>query len=94
MVVRTRELGTSELDRAISTIASPNLVQACGQAAGHMAEARKALGGESLDLDQALAHLDDAIACLQRLSRRGKASEQSPESTVVAFESPKTRRSA
>jgi hypothetical protein len=46
----------------------------CNEAAGHVARARQALDLETLDTDQALAHLDDAIGCLQRLlshSKRG-----------------------
>jgi hypothetical protein len=49
----------------------------CSEAAGHVARARIALDLESFDTDQALAHLDDAIACLQRLLAHGKTRRHS-----------------
>jgi len=94
MVSKTSGLGISEAKPAISPIAAPNLAQTCGRAAEHMAEARKALGGESHDPDRALAHLDHAIACLGKLSPRGRAFEPCPESALMPFRSPKERRSA
>lgn len=48
----------------------------CSEAAGHVARARIALDLESFDTDQALSHLDDAIACLQRLLAHGKTGRQ------------------
>ncbi|HUW73259.1 MAG TPA: hypothetical protein VMW05_04385 [Methyloceanibacter sp.] len=53
---------------------TPSLPQLCSEAADHVARARVALYDESLDADQALAHLDDAIACLQRLWTHGRTS--------------------
>jgi len=51
-----------------------SLPQLCSEAADHVARARAALYDETLDADQALAHLDDAIACLKRLWAHGRAS--------------------
>ncbi len=39
----------------------------CSEAAAHVAKARIALFDESADPESALAHLDDAIACLKRI---------------------------
>lgn len=51
----------------------PSLPQLCTEAADHVARARIALDDETLDPDQALAHLDEAIACLKRLWAHGSA---------------------
>lgn len=51
----------------------PSLPQLCTEAADHVARARIALHDESLDADQALIHLDEAIACLKRLWTHGRA---------------------
>jgi hypothetical protein len=51
----------------------PSLPQLCTKAADHVARARIALHDESLDADQALIHLDEAIACLKRLWTHGRA---------------------
>jgi len=51
----------------------PSLPQLCTEAADHVARARIALYDESLDTDQALIHLDEAIACLKRLWTHGRA---------------------
>jgi hypothetical protein len=48
----------------------------CNEAAGHVARARMALDIEAFDTDQALAHLDDAIGCLQRLLSHSKTGRQ------------------
>jgi hypothetical protein len=53
---------------------APSLPQLCSEAADHVARARVALYDETLDADQALGHLDDAIACLQRLWAHGRGS--------------------
>lgn len=47
--------------------AAPDLQQLCTAAADHVARARIALYDETLDTDQALSHLDEAIACLKSL---------------------------
>jgi hypothetical protein len=49
----------------------PSLPQLCSEAADHMARARIALHDETLDADQALIHLDEAISCLKRLWTHG-----------------------
>jgi len=51
---------------------SMSLPQLCSDAADHVARARVALYDETLDADQALLHLDDAIACLKRLLAHGR----------------------
>ena len=53
---------------------APGLPQLCTEAADHMARARVVLHDETLDADQALSHLDEAIACLQRLWGAGHTS--------------------
>jgi hypothetical protein len=55
----------------------------CSEAAGHVARARMALNIETLDTDQALAHLDNAIGCLQRLLAHSRAGR--PKGTVHAL---------
>lgn len=52
-----------------------SLPQLCAEAADHVARARGMLSDESLDADQAILHLDDAIACLQRLLAHGRAAQ-------------------
>jgi len=52
----------------------PSLPQLCTEAADHVARARIALYDETLDADQALLHLDDAISCLKRLLAQGRTS--------------------
>lgn len=47
------------------------LSKLCGEAAAHVANARSALA--SVDTEIALDHLDEAIACLKRLSAHGRA---------------------
>ncbi|ODR96714.1 hypothetical protein AUC69_14055 [Methyloceanibacter superfactus] len=49
-----------------------SLPQLCSDAADHVARARVVLYDETLDADQALLHLDDAIACLKRLLAHGR----------------------
>ncbi len=51
----------------------PSLPQLCTEAADHVARARIALYDETLDADQALIHLDEAISCLKRLWAHGRA---------------------
>ena len=48
----------------------------CSEAAAHVAKARMALCLETLDTDQALAHLDEAIGCLKRLVASSKSGRQ------------------
>jgi hypothetical protein len=52
---------------------TPKLSELCGDAANHVAQARIALFSEEVDADGALAHLDQAIFLLQRLSAHGRA---------------------
>jgi hypothetical protein len=52
---------------------TPTLSELCGDAAKHVAQARIALFSERVDADGALAHLDQAIFLLQRLSAHGRA---------------------
>jgi len=49
-----------------------SLPRLCAEAADHVARARHSLHDESYDADQALAHLDEAIACLKRLLAHGR----------------------
>lgn len=56
----------------------PSLPQLCTEAADHVARARIALYDETLDADQALIHLDEAIACLKRLWANGRAQQAAP----------------
>ena len=51
----------------------PTLPQLCTEAADHVARARIALDDETLDADQALIHLDEAISCLKQLWAYGSA---------------------
>lgn len=53
--------------------ARPTLPQLCSEAADHVARARIALDHGSYDADQAMLHLDDAIACLKRLLAYGRS---------------------
>lgn len=53
-----------------------SLAQRCTKAANHVARARIALDDRNLDPDRALAHLDDAIGCLQRLWVHGQAAKE------------------
>ncbi len=52
---------------------TPSLSELCGDAAKHVAQARIALFSDDVDADGALAHLDQAIFLLQRLSAHGRA---------------------
>jgi hypothetical protein len=54
-------------DKAQAPTPILSLPQLCSDAADHVARARVVLYNETLDADQALLHLDDAIACLRRL---------------------------
>ena len=99
MAIELVDGGKSEAEQAISPSngadsAPDGLVQVCGHAAAHMAEARLALDAESLDTNRALDHLDKAISCLQGLARRGQAAPAHDGNTVVAFQPAKDRRSA
>ena len=49
-----------------------SLPELCSEAADHVAHARALLHDTSYDADRALAHLDDAIACLRRLVAKGR----------------------
>jgi hypothetical protein len=64
-------------NRKIEPTAEPlSLPQLCTEAADHVARARIALEDRNLDPDRALAHLDDAIGCLQRLRAHGQAGKE------------------
>ena len=56
----------------------PSLPELCTEAADHVARARIALHDETLDTDQALIHLDEAITCLKRLWAQGSARPSAP----------------
>jgi hypothetical protein len=62
-------------DQAQAPTPIPSLPQLCSDAADHVARARVVLYDETLDADQALLHLDDAIACLRRLLAHGQATK-------------------
>lgn len=99
MAIELVDGGKSEVKQAISPAtgaksAPDGLAQVCGQAAEHMAKARVALDTGSFDTNQALDHLDEAISCLQGLSRRGAPAPAQEGNTVVAFLPAKDRRSA
>lgn len=55
-------------EAAEQTLSLPDL---CSEAADHIARARLSLDDNGYDTDRALAHLDDAIGCLQRLLAKG-----------------------
>ena len=94
MAIKLSESGRSGGEQANSAAKKPDLVQACGRAAEHMAKARIALDGGPIDAGRALDHLDEAISCLRGLSRRNGAAADFAGDTVVAFETAKDRRSA
>jgi hypothetical protein len=99
MAIELAAHGKSELKQAISPDSGAKsepdgLAQVCGQAAEHMAKARVALDSESFDTNRALDHLDEAISCLQGLSRRTASAPAQDGNTVVAFLPAKDRRSA
>ena len=56
-------------EAAEQTLSLPDL---CSEAADHIARARLSLDDKGYDTDRALAHLDDAIGCLQRLLAKGR----------------------
>ena len=84
----------SRIEQATSECNEQSFVQKCGDAELHMAQARMALDGESLDTCQAMTHLDAAISCLQRISRRCSPDLAKAKSTVLAFEPTRNRKSA
>ncbi|HML93685.1 hypothetical protein [Methyloceanibacter sp.] len=90
MVFKGTAGGSTSSGHAISRPGGQSLVQICGNAADHMARAREALGGESLDPAQALDHLDEAISCLKGLSRHKAESRDEAGPAVLAF--PRNRR--
>lgn len=94
MAIKLSELGRSQGEQAELPAEEPGVANVCGRAAEHMSKARIALDGESFDMGRALEHLDDAISCLQGLSRRAKAPAATDGNTVVAFQPAKERRSA
>jgi len=67
---------TTRLDGPERALSLPEL---CNEAADHVARARLSLNDGSHDAALALAHLDDAIACLKRLSAEGRSA---PQTTV------------
>ena len=86
--------GLTAVGQADSTHPEPNHVQICDRAADHIARARQALDDDSLDPAEALGHLDNAIACLKGLSRKGRPPKAKAENTVLAFRPGQSRRSA
>lgn len=60
----------------------PSLPQLCSEAADHMARARIALDDATLGADQALLHLDEAIACLKRLWAHGSVPESAARASA------------
>lgn len=64
---------------AVAQESMPSLPQLCGEAADHVARARIALHDDTFDTDQALVHLDAAIACLKRLWAHGNARQSAAE---------------
>ena len=64
--IRTQAASTPSRAENIATLS-----KLCGEAATHVANARSALA--SVDTEIALDHLDEAIACLKRLSAHGRA---------------------
>ncbi len=84
----------SRIEQATLEGNEQSFAQTCGDAALHMAHARMALDGESLDTCQAMTHLDAAISCLQRISRRCSPDLAKAKSTVLAFEPTRNRKSA
>lgn len=93
MAIKLSEIGRSQGEQANLPAKEPGVANVCGHAAEHMAKARMALDGESFDAGRALDHLDEAISCLQGLSRRGKAPKAKDGNTVVAFQPAKNRDS-
>jgi hypothetical protein len=64
-------------NRKIEPTAEPlSLPQLCTEAADHVARARIALDDWNVDPDRALAHLDDAIGCLERLWAHGQVGKE------------------
>ncbi len=63
--LRAKQTGPSSSHSTLSKV--------CKRAAEHMANATFALNDESLGANHALAHLDEAIACLRGLSRQALA---------------------
>ncbi len=94
MVADEPKCSTSRIEQATSEACEPSFSQTCGDAAVHMAHARLALDTETFDADQAMSHLDAAISCLQRISRRGAPNLAEAKSTVLAFQPTRTRKSA
>ena len=84
----------AQAGQAISVPVEPTLTQIGGSAADRVAQARKALHSDSPDPDQALDHLDAAIACLKSLSDRDKAASTDTGNTILAFPHGRTQQSA
>lgn len=68
----SRRAKASSLPPRANTTSVPSLSALCAEAADHVAKARTALFIEDADADRALAELDEAIACLQRLLAYGR----------------------
>ena len=81
-------------EREILPAVEGNLARICGNAADRVAQARQALHADSPDPGLALAHLDNAIACLKSLSGRNQPAGAKPGDTVVPFASKRTLHSA
>lgn len=94
MIAHEPECSISRIKPATSEGNERSFAQTCGDAALHMAQARMALDGESLDTSQAMTHLDAAISCLQRISRRCSPDLAEVKSSVLAFQPARNRKSA
>jgi len=68
----SRKAKASSLPPRASVPSVPSLSALCAEAADHVARARAALFIHDVDADRALAELDEAIGCLQRLLAYGR----------------------
>ena len=94
MVTNKPECSISRSEHATSEGYEQTFAQTCANAAVHMAQARMSLDRESFNCDQAMTHLDAAISCLQRISRRSPPNLIQAKSTVSAFQPARNRKSA
>ena len=85
MVTNKPECNISRLEQATSAGSEQTFARTCGDAAVHMAQARMSLDSESFNPDQAMSHLDAAISCLQKVSRRCPPNPIQAKRTVLAF---------
>jgi hypothetical protein len=94
MIADEPECNISRIEHATSEGYEQTFAQTCADAAVHMARARMSLDSESFNPDQVMTHLDAAIACLQRISRRCPPSLIQAKSSVLAFQPARNRKSA